>query len=103
VSKYFAPKQTKVRSSSPHTSTAATSPASTSTHHSTQEKSGTVRFNLISGKTIDLVSDTIEEFSEMWANKVRSAVFGCKEDGTHVAIPFDRIDYVEGNTNACNQ
>lgn len=101
--KYFAPRNIKTNYSRPPTTTAPQSPASTSTPRSVEAPCDVVRFFLISGEVIDLVPGSIEETSEMWANKLCIALCGCRPGGNHIAIPIDRVNYVEGITHACNQ
>ena len=96
------PMRNKVSASSQHNSMEKPSPAVTSEPHSLCPRCEVVRFVLISGAALELTADSIEEVVETWADKCCKAVTGCKVDGTQVAFLMDRIDYMEGVTDAHN-
>lgn len=54
-----------------------------------------IRFVLISGAALELDASTLEEVTETWADKCCKAVCGLKADGVKVAIPVERVDYLE--------
>lgn len=95
---FYAPKRHKEKGSSPAPTTTGKCAASTSEHPSTPSECDLgryIRFVLISGAALELDMDTIEEVTETWADKCCKAVCGMKADGVRVAIPVERVDYME--------
>ena len=54
-----------------------------------------VRFVLHSGHALEFQADTVEEMTEMWANKACHAVAGVQACGTRAAIPLENVAYLE--------
>jgi hypothetical protein len=98
MSKYFAPRSSKAKSSDRSSQKVTASPATMPTPPTAPPKCAAgnyIRFVLVSGHALELDEQSLSEVVGTWADKCCRAICGSKFDTTRVAIPVENILYME--------